>query len=69
MKIFSSGGTGEVEIIFHDSISIRIVISRQVFPSYSSTRRLPSKDSALAKIRERRAALRAVDRNIPDMTD
>ncbi|KAH7923133.1 hypothetical protein BV22DRAFT_1015956, partial [Leucogyrophana mollusca] len=32
--------------------------NRQVFPSYSSSQRAPAKDSALARIRERRVALR-----------
>ncbi|KAI0055415.1 hypothetical protein BV25DRAFT_1815634 [Artomyces pyxidatus] len=33
--------------------------NRQIFPSYSSAKRTISKDSALAKIRERRAAMKA----------
>jgi hypothetical protein len=36
----------------------------QIFPSYSSARRPLSKDSALARIKQRQTALKAVNPNI-----
>ncbi|KAI0067315.1 hypothetical protein BV25DRAFT_1911964 [Artomyces pyxidatus] len=37
--------------------------NRQIFPNYSSARKAVSKNSALAKIREKRAAMKAAGRN------
>jgi hypothetical protein len=36
---------------------------RQIFPSYSSARRPVNKNSALAKIREKRSAMKAQEAN------
>ncbi|KAI0055466.1 hypothetical protein BV25DRAFT_1873121 [Artomyces pyxidatus] len=40
--------------------------NRQIFPSFSSAKKLVSKDSALAKIKERRAALKAASKAASD---
>lgn len=37
--------------------------NRQIFPSYSSARRPVNKNSALAKIREKRSAMKAREAN------
>lgn len=39
------------------------VVPSQVFPSYSSAQRPPTQGGALAKIKERRAALKALQAN------
>lgn len=39
---------------------LRIVLCRQIFPAYSSARPAISKDSALAKLKAKRLALRAL---------
>jgi hypothetical protein len=58
LMISSCGGTG---MCIHDAVvslyDVCLSFS-QVFPAYSSAKRTVSKNSALARIRERRAALR-----------
>jgi hypothetical protein len=41
----------------------QIMLHSQIFPNYSSAQRSPAKDSALARIREKRAALKVIAAN------
>jgi hypothetical protein len=54
---FSPGGTGEIHNDFQPS-SFLYNPFRQVFPNYTTISRPVSKDSALAKIKAKRAAQR-----------
>jgi hypothetical protein len=49
------GGTGNIWALSIIDKEIEKMHCRQIFPSYSSARRAPAKNSVLAKIREKRA--------------
>jgi hypothetical protein len=53
------GGTGANSCLFVVSIVIETLTDSHIFPSYSSALRPLAKDSALAKIKEKRARTRA----------
>jgi hypothetical protein len=55
--LYSSGGTGKLQAIFPKKVSCGSI--SQIFPTYSSARRPVTKNSALAKLKEKRAALKA----------
>ena len=55
--ISTFGGTGMC--IWNYYFSLWLKMYRQVFPSYSAAQRTIAKDSALARIREKRAMMRA----------
>jgi hypothetical protein len=61
---FLSGGTGKINKLFVTAATD--VEPRQIFPSYSLEGRPVNKTSALAKIREKRAALKARETNTED---
>ena len=53
------GGTGRFPSNFEGLLRVLIPFCRQIFPLYVDTERLPSKDSALARIRQKRAEYNA----------
>jgi hypothetical protein len=59
LMTFSFGGTGAIRLFFIFGTGFDGYFAcRQIFPIYSSARRPVCKNSALAKIKERRAALK-----------
>jgi len=53
------GGPGNNKIIFHACSLNFYFIYRQIFPAYSTAQRWPMRNSALARIRERRAHIKS----------
>lgn len=62
------GGIGEFPLHWSLPLLNRQNTHSQIFPNYSSAKRPVSKNSALAKIKERRAALKALNLNVVQQT-